>query len=97
MTWRSSSGWTVETVLAHLLALREADTRAVEIALVTAREATTKAESAATTHFAVLNGFREVLSEQQKTFVTRREIYTLCGLVGLFCGLLGGAMGHFYR
>jgi hypothetical protein len=91
------AGWTVETILAHLLALREADVLRVEQRFLAQENAISKADSANTVHFATLNGFRESMAKQQSAYITRSEVYTLVTLAATVAAVIGGFVGHFIR
>jgi hypothetical protein len=76
--------WTIETVLAHMLALRDADKdatavafasqkAAIDAALAAADRAVLKAEAATEKRFEGVNEFRSALADQQRTFMPRSE------------------------
>lgn len=80
--------WTIETVLAHLLALRQADQDAVrtafsaqkgavDAALAAADRAVLKAEVAADKRFDGVNEFRGTLADQQRTLIPRAEVVVM--------------------
>ena len=103
-----AAGWTTDTALNHWLSLRDADNvrneqrfvaqeRAVEFALGAARAATEKADAANEKRFANVNEFRQALSNQQSTYITRSEVYTLMALAATIASALGGVIGHFIR
>src|ERR1700677_117874 len=104
----TGSQWTIDTALQHCLSLRDADNlrneqrfvaqeRAVEAALYSARTATEKAETAAERRFESVNEFRQTLSSQQSTYITRSEVYTLMALSATIASALGGVVGHFIK
>ena len=77
-------GWTFKTLLAHIRALMseadrryeqrfEAQEKAVGAALAAADRAVVKAELAADKRFDGVNEFRQTLSDQNATFITRTE------------------------
>jgi len=83
-TGSEESGWTVDTVYAHLRAVSDerdlrygqrfvAQEKAVEAALTSAKEAVDKAETAATRRFESVNEFRAQLADQAATFMPRLE------------------------
>lgn len=87
-----SIGWTLETLKEHLQALMtEGDRRnqqrfdgqekAVAAALQAAKEAVTKAETAAEKRFDSVNEFRQQLSDQAASFMPRREAEQRLGVL----------------
>ena len=84
-TEASVSGWTVDTLHAHLsqrlndldraLSRRMDDAdKAIQAALVSAEKAVGKAEAASERRFEGVNEFRQTLSDQAATFPTRGEV-----------------------
>ena len=67
------SGWTIETLREHLLALREDDKTAIAAALAAADRAVIKAEGAAEKRFEGLNELRGVVTDVMATLVPRVE------------------------
>lgn len=78
------SGWTIDTLREHFLALiaekdkrdqqrYEAQTDAINAALLAAEKAVTKAEAANQRRFEGVNEFRQTLSDQAATFLSRAE------------------------
>ena len=78
------SGWTLDTLLVHVTALYaegnirnqqrfDAQTKAIEAALLAAKEAVIKAELATEKRFESVNEFRQTLSDQAAQFMTRTE------------------------
>jgi Flp pilus assembly protein TadB len=55
----------------------EAQTKAIDAALLAAKEAVTKAENATEKRFESVNEFRDTLSDQAATFITRVEYASL--------------------
>lgn len=55
----------------------EAQTKAIDAALLAAKEAVTKAETATEKRFESVNEFRQTLSDQAGTFVSRIEFNSL--------------------
>ena len=97
-------GWTIDTAITHILALRDADIlrteqrfsaqeKAVQAALTAAHAATDKVAIATERRFESVNEFRGNLKDQQSSFVTRNEIYALIGVAGV----VGGLIGHFLK
>lgn len=83
-TEQAPSAWTIDSLSQHILRImQERDVRyeqrfagqekAVNAALIAAKEAVTKAEAAAEKRFDSVNEFRSTLADQQNTFVTRTE------------------------
>ena len=83
-TEASVSGWTVDTLHAHLsqrlndldraLSRRMDDAdKAIQAALVSAEKAVTKAETASEKRFEGVNEFRQALADQTATFIRRAE------------------------
>lgn len=77
-------GWTVGTLLQHVMSLIESNNqryeqrfqdqeRAVSMALAAAKEAVIKAEQAAEKRFDSVNEFRSTLADQQRTLMPRAE------------------------
>jgi Flp pilus assembly protein TadB len=92
------SEWTVDTALTHLLALRDADTLAIQNALAVANQAREKADLAIEKRFESVNEFRNTLKDQQGTYITRNEVYALVGGIGTVAtvlALLFAVVGHF--
>lgn len=84
----SPEGWTVSTLREYLMALLaeadlryqqrfDAQTKAVEAALLAAKEAVIKAELAMEKRFDGVNEFRETLSDQAAQFVTLAQFTEL--------------------
>jgi ElaB/YqjD/DUF883 family membrane-anchored ribosome-binding protein len=115
-----ATGWTIDTALNHWLSLRDGDNlryeqrfvaqeRAVEAALQSARSATQKAETAAERRFDSVNEFRQTLSNNQATYITRTEVGALVGDQSSFvtrtemfswvgvAAVVGGVIGHFIK
>jgi hypothetical protein len=80
--------WTIDTAMAHLQSLIDANERltkerfvsqqqAVSAALAAAKEAVQKAESAAERRFESVNEFRNTLSDQQRTLMPRAEFESM--------------------
>jgi hypothetical protein len=112
-------GWTIDTVLAHLLGLREADImrveqrfteversidrrflahqQAMDASLNASQDATEKVATAMDKRFESVNEFRLQLRDASASYITRGEVYALCGTVGAICGLIGGIVGHFFK
>jgi hypothetical protein len=78
------SGWTIATLREHILALIvekdlrdqqrfEAQSSAIAAALLAAEKAVTKAEVATERRFEGVNEFRQALSDQTASFITRVE------------------------
>lgn len=78
------TGWTLETLQFHFAALFEerevryqqrfdAQTKAIEAALLAAKEAVVKAELSTEKRFEGVNEFRQTLSDQAAQFMTRVE------------------------
>ena len=77
-------GWTIDTLRQYVEALArekdlrdeqrfEAQTSAINAALLAARDAVNKAETATERRFEGVNEFRQALSDQTGTFITRVE------------------------
>lgn len=104
-----ASGWNLETLKEHLLALMaERDQRnqqrfdgqekAVVAALHAAKEAVDKAETASNKRFDASNEFRQQLSDQAATFMPRREAEQRLGVLESQANRQGGkedGMGRF--
>lgn len=69
----SKTGWTVETLKAHIDQRFVDQDRAVQAALQAAEKAVTKAEVAAEKRFDSVNEFRATLQDQASTFMPRAE------------------------
>jgi Flp pilus assembly protein TadB len=79
-----ASGWTIDTLRQHVTALLaekdlrdqqrfEAQSSAIAAALLAAEKAVTKAEAANERRFEGVNEFRQTLSDQAATFISRVE------------------------
>jgi hypothetical protein len=86
----TSSGWTIETAMEHVLSLlQEADRRysarfdaiqnSTEQSLQAAQQAVLKAETAAEKRFESVNEFRNTLSDQQRNLMPRSEVTVVSG------------------
>lgn len=82
------SGWTTDTLRAHLLAMLaekdrrdqqrfEAQTKAIDAAMAAAEKAVTKAENATERRFDAVNEFRATLSDQAATLASKAELGAL--------------------
>lgn len=71
------SGWTIDTLRKHILALREQDRVAIAAALNAAERAVAKAEVAADKRFDAVNEFRATLSDQATHLMPRTEAVAL--------------------
>jgi hypothetical protein len=67
------SEWTVDTLKEHFDAILVEKDKAISAALLAAKEAVTKAETASDKRFENVNEFRQTLSDQTSTFVPRTE------------------------
>lgn len=72
-TAKQESGWTVDTLKEYIEALRSDDQKAVQAALLAAKEAVIKAENATEKRFESVNEFRAQLADQGNTFLPRLE------------------------
>lgn len=72
-TEKQVSGWTVDTLKEYVEALRSDDQKAVQAALLAAKEAVIKAETATEKRFESVNEFRQQLGDQSNTFLPRPE------------------------
>lgn len=75
-TEKQVSGWTVDTLKEYLESLRADDQKAVQAALLAAKEAVLKAEIATEKRFESVNEFRAQLADQSNTLMPRAE-YTV--------------------
>jgi hypothetical protein len=66
--------WTIDTALAHLLALREADDRRYEQRFEAQGVALLKTETALERRFEGVNEFRATLADQQGRFIAKSEV-----------------------
>ena len=67
------SGWTVDTLKEYIQQRFTDQDKAVQSALSAAKEAVNKAETAADKRFEAVNEFRQTLSDQTSTFMSRTE------------------------
>ncbi len=67
------SKWTVDTLKAHIEALLAEKDKQIALALTSAEKAVTKAEAATERRFESVNEFRQTLSDQAGTFISRAE------------------------
>lgn len=72
-TEKQISGWTVDTLKEHLLALRDNDKEALKLALDSADKAVNKAEEAQLRVNESQNEFRGALKDQASTLLPRGE------------------------
>lgn len=72
-TEKSVSGWTTDTLKEYIEQRFTDQDRAVQSALLAAKEAVIKAEVATEKRFEATNEFRQQLSDQTNTFVPRPE------------------------
>lgn len=72
-TGEKVSGWTVDTLKEHMTQRFADQDKAVQAALLAAKEAVLKAEVASEKRFESVNEFRQQLSDQTNTFLTRNE------------------------
>jgi hypothetical protein len=71
------SEWTVDTLKAHIEALLAEKDKQIALALTSAEKAVTKAEAATERRFESVNEFRQTLSDQAGTFISRTEFNAL--------------------
>jgi len=67
------SQWTVDTLKEYFDAILVEKDKAITAALAAADRAAAKVETATTSRFDTVNEFRQTLTDQQATFVTRLE------------------------
>lgn len=72
-TARQESGWSVDTLKEYVEQRFTDQDRAVQSALLAAKEAVIKAETATEKRFESVNEFRQQLSDQTNTFLSRPE------------------------
>lgn len=72
-TKQSISGWSVDTLKEYLEQRFKDSDKAVQAALLAAKEAVLKAEAASDKRFDAVNEFRQTLSDQTNTFITKGE------------------------
>ena len=72
-TEKQISGWTVDTLKEYVEQRFMDQDKAVQAALLAAKEAVLKAEVASEKRFEGVNEFRKTLSDQTATFLTRNE------------------------
>lgn len=72
-TEKQVSGWTVDTLKEYVEQRFTDQDRAVQAALTSAKEAVLKAENASDKRFDSVNEFRQQLSDQTNTFLSRPE------------------------
>lgn len=88
MAETKATGWTLESLAQHMLTLisehdkryeerHQAQKELVALALVSAKEAVTKAETASDRRFEGVNEFRATLADQQRTLMPRQEVELL--------------------
>ena len=66
--------WTLNTLLAHLTYIIEANDHRYEERFKSTQEAVSKAERSTEIHFNSVNEFRAALGDQQKFMITRKEV-----------------------
>jgi hypothetical protein len=85
-------GWTVETLKEHYDRVFAQQEKAVEAALAAAEKAVSKAEDAAEKRFESVNEFRQTLSDQTATFLTRKEalaaLTAMVAVIGVLVSVL---------
>lgn len=72
-TEKQVSGWTVDTLKEHFGQRFTDSDKAIQAALLAAKEAVLKAETATEKRFESVNEFRQQLSDQTNTFLSRLE------------------------
>lgn len=72
-TEKQVSGWTVDTLKEYVERRFTDQDKAVQAALLAAKEAVLKAENATEKRFEATNEFRQQLSDQTNTFIPRNE------------------------
>jgi len=85
--------WTVGTVLAHILALRESDILRIEQRFIAQERAVEKALAVNDQRFANTNEWRTTVAERNASYITRNEVYSLVAAAGV----IGGLIGRFLR
>ncbi len=89
--------WTVSTLKEHFDQLRASDQEAIAAALAAAEKAVTKAEEASSKRFESVNEFRQTLSDQTATFLTRKEamaaLTAVVAVIGVMVSILVALRG----
>ena len=81
-TQQQESGWTTDTLKYHIEQRFTDQDKAVQAALLAAKEAVLKAEVASEKRFESVNEFRGQLSDQTATFIPRAEANTKFDALG---------------
>jgi hypothetical protein len=103
-----ASEWTIDTLMQHLLSLRESDLRAVDTLFIASREAITKADAANEKRFDNTNEWRASFADLQTKFITRVEVdalmskrqsgdFSLIAAVSSVAAIIGALLGHFWK
>jgi CHASE3 domain sensor protein len=71
---RDDGGWTIETLRVHIQAILDERDKALSAALAASNKAIDRVEESVRERFGSVNEFRQTLSDQAGTFITRTEV-----------------------